>query len=92
MWSNNLAAVWTGTPLIPGLGPKTVFDKLNRPMRMTFNNKNLLLYISDTGNYICIYGSIFVYICIYVYMYVYIYIYIYIHMYIFIYIYIYIYI
>jgi hypothetical protein len=51
MWSNNLAAVWTGTPLIPGLGAKKGFNKLNRPMRITFNNKNGLLYVSDTGNH-----------------------------------------
>ena len=50
MWGRNFDAIFTNTPLIPLIAVNKV--KLNRPMRLTINNKNGLLYIADTGTYV----------------------------------------
>lgn len=47
MWGRNFDAIFTNTPLIPLIASNK--EKLSRPMRVTINNKNGLLYISDTG-------------------------------------------
>ena len=47
MWGRNFDAIFTNTPLIPLIASNK--EKLNRPMRLTINNKNGLLYIADTG-------------------------------------------
>jgi hypothetical protein len=47
MWGRNFDAIFTNTPLIPLIASNK--EKLNRPMRLTINNKNGLLYVADTG-------------------------------------------
>ena len=52
MWGKNFDALWTSTPLLPSLGTgegKVKINTFNRPMRLSVNNKNGMLYISDSG-------------------------------------------
>lgn len=50
MWGRNFDAIYTGTPLTPYVTTAKK-EQLSRPMRLTVNNKNGLLYIADTGTY-----------------------------------------
>ena len=52
MWGRNFDAIYTGTPLLPYIAATAKKEQLSRPMRLTINNKNGLLYVSDTGTYI----------------------------------------
>lgn len=51
MWGRNFDAIYTGTPLTPYVITAKK-EQLSRPMRLTVNNKNGLLYIADTGAYV----------------------------------------
>ena len=51
MWGRNFDAIYTGTPLTPYVVTAKK-EQLSRPMRLTVNNKNGLLYIADTGAYV----------------------------------------
>ena len=51
MWGKNFDALWSSTPVLPppvGLSG-TKITTFSRPMRLSINNKNGMLYISDTG-------------------------------------------
>ena len=51
MWGKNFDALWSSTPILPPpLGSAgTKVTSFCRPMRLSINNKNGMLYISDTG-------------------------------------------
>ena len=52
MWGRNFDAIYSGTPLIPYIAATAKKEQLSRPMRLTINNKNGLLYVSDTGAHV----------------------------------------
>ena len=52
MWGRNFDTIYTGTPLLPYIAATAKKEQLSRPMRLTINNKNGLLYVSDTGTYV----------------------------------------
>ena len=51
MWGKNFDALWSSTPILPPpVGSSgTKITTFSRPMRLSINNKNGMLYISDTG-------------------------------------------
>jgi hypothetical protein len=61
MWGRNFDAIYTGTPLIPNIEATAKKEQLSRPMRLTINNKNGLLYVSDTGMYVLYFSIYFPY-------------------------------
>ena len=81
MWGKNFEALWTPTPVLPTPGTAGVKKTLSRPMRLTVNNKNGMLYIADSGTFIilqeirnitfaCIFilSLIFTYFCFHLYI------------------------